>query len=81
LRAATNQAIRQVLTEDAQRKFSTDAGHDYVLKFLKSVGPGIIDAMHACDTADFNAKAADMIIMVVSAEGYVEMLFHDINNP
>jgi hypothetical protein len=81
VRAATEQATRQVLAEHAQREFSTDAGHAYVLKFLQSISKGVVDAMHACDTREFKTDASEVMIFVVSAEGRIDLLFHELNNP
>jgi hypothetical protein len=80
VREAAEKATRQVLAEDAQRKFSTDAGHAYVLKFLQSISKDVVDAMRACDTREFKSAAADNIIFVISAEGHIDLLFHDTGN-
>jgi hypothetical protein len=81
VRAAAEQATRQVLAEHAQREFSTDTGHAYVLKFLQSISKGVVDAMRVCDTGEFKSDASEVMILVVSAEGHIDMLFHELNNP
>ena len=81
VRSATEQATRQVLAEHAQREFSTDAGHAYVLTFLQAISKSVVDAMHACDTREFKADASEVMIFVVSAEGHIDLLLHELKNP
>jgi hypothetical protein len=80
VRAAAEKATRQVLAEHAQREFSTDAGHAYVLKFLQSISRDVVNAIRACDTREFKPDASEVMIFVVSAEGHIDLLFHELNN-
>ncbi len=81
VRDATVKATHEVLGEKAQQKFSTSAGHAYVLKFLQSISKSIVEAMRACDTPAFKPDASEVMIFLVSIEGHVDSLFHEPKNP
>jgi hypothetical protein len=76
-----DETLRQSVTDEAQRKFSTDAGHDYVMKFIKSVGKPITEALQTCGEAEFPSDATDDLVFTVSSEGQIEMLFQNTTDP
>jgi hypothetical protein len=80
-REAAEKATREVLGKEAQQKFSTDAGHAYVLKFLRAISKSVVDALGACDTREFKPDASEVMIFVVSGQGHIDLVFHELNNP
>jgi hypothetical protein len=76
------QSEMQSKTEEAQKKFTTTAGHDYVEKFATgAAAKRLIDAMHACDKPAFPWNLSHDIVFVVGTDGRVERVLQSPNNP
>jgi uncharacterized protein YegJ (DUF2314 family) len=68
--------------EEAQKKFSTTAGHDYVEKFATSAAAKpLIDAMHECDKAANPLNLSHDVVFIVGADGSIERVLQSPSNP
>ena len=79
---APEESELQSRLEDAQKKFSTPTGHDYVEKF--ATGPAakcLIDAMHACDKPAFPSDLSHDVVFVIGADGKIDQVRQSSGNP
>jgi uncharacterized protein YegJ (DUF2314 family) len=78
----TDHLEMQTKTEEAQKKFMTTAGHEYVEKFaISSAAKPLIDAMHACDKPAFPWNLSYDVVFIIAADGHVEHVLQSPNNP
>jgi len=79
---AAEQAEIQSKIEEAQKKFSTTAGHDYVEKFATSAAAKpLIDAMHECDKAANPLNLSHDVVFIVAADSSIERVLQSPSNP
>ena len=56
----------------ASEKYDGPGGRDYAVKLVGAVGKSLVDAIHACDSGDFEFGLYYDIVFVVSAKGRIE---------